>query len=49
MAYPDSIIYEVNASNITQKDYDETENYQVMRSFFDNPKRIIDMLMKDNE
>ncbi|WP_315069850.1 AAA family ATPase [uncultured Clostridium sp.] len=49
MAYPDSIIYEINASNITQKDYDETENYQVMRSFFDNPKRIIDMLMKDNE
>lgn len=47
MAYPDSIIYEINDSEIIEKDYDETENYQIMRSFFDNPKRIIDMLTED--
>lgn len=49
MAYPDSIIYEINDSSIIEKEYDETENYQVMRSFFDNPKRIIDMLIQDTK
>jgi len=47
MAYPDSIIYEINNDNIRTCDYDETEHYQIMRSFFDNPKRMIDMLIND--
>lgn len=50
MAYPDAIIYEITGSSINEVYYDETEHYQVMRSFFDNPKRIVDMLIKeDNE
>lgn len=48
MAYPDAKIYEINNSRISEKDYDETEHYQVTRSFFDNPKRIIDILLEDN-
>lgn len=48
MAYPDAKIYEINDSGISEKDYDETEHYQVTRSFFDNPKRIIDILLEDN-
>lgn len=47
MAYPDAKIYEINDSGISEKDYDETEHYQVTRSFFDNPKRIIDILLED--
>ena len=47
MAYPDAKIYEINDSRILEKDYDETEHYQVTRSFFDNPKRIIDILLED--
>lgn len=47
MAYPDAIIYEINNNKIKTCDYDETEHYQVMRSFFDNPKRMIDMLIDD--
>lgn len=48
MAYPDSIIYEIKDNNIRTCDYDETEHYQIMRSFFDNPKRMIDMLINDD-
>lgn len=48
MAYPDSTIYEIHDSNFLVREYDETEHYQVMRSFFDNPKKIIDILTKGN-
>jgi predicted ATPase len=34
MAYPDSIIYEIHDSKFIIREYDETEHYQVMRSFF---------------
>ncbi len=47
MAYPDSTVYEIKDNNIRTCDYDETEHYQTMRSFFDNPKRMIDMLIND--
>lgn len=48
MAYPDAVIYEITGSSLNEVDYDETEHYQTMRSFFDNPKRIIDMLIKED-
>lgn len=47
MAYLDSIIYEIKDNNIRNCDYDEADHYQIMRSFFDNPKRMIDMLIND--
>lgn len=49
MAYPDAVIYEITGSSMNKVDYDETEHYQTMRTFFDNPKRIIDMLIKEDE
>jgi len=49
MAYPDAVIYEITGSSMNEVDYDETEHYQTMRTFFDNPKRIIDMLIKKDE
>ncbi|BCZ46612.1 hypothetical protein psyc5s11_26790 [Clostridium gelidum] len=48
MAYPDAAIYEITGSSINEVDYDETEHYQTMRAFFDNPKRIIDMLIEED-
>ena len=48
MAYPDAVIYEISGSNINEVDYYETEHYQTMRAFFDNPKRIIDMLTEED-
>ena len=47
MAYPDALIYEINNCSIIEKEYDDTEHYQVMRTFCDNPKRIIDMITDD--
>lgn len=45
MAYPDSVIYELDKT-IKRVDYKDTENYQVMKSFIDNPERMLDILMQ---
>lgn len=46
MAYPDSLIYECGAEGIRQVVYEETEHYEVTKSFLENPKRMLDILMK---
>lgn len=45
MAYPDSIIYEIK-EGINAVDYEETEHYQIMRSFLNNRHKMLDILME---
>ncbi|PJI10023.1 MULTISPECIES: AAA family ATPase [Clostridium] len=45
MAYPDSIIYELNNDKIKRVKYEDTETYQIMKSFVNNPKKMLDILM----
>ncbi len=44
MAYPDSIIYELDDS-LKRVNYEDTENYKIMKSFLNNPKRMLDILI----
>jgi predicted ATPase len=44
MAYPDSVIYEIK-DDIRAVKYEETEHYIVMKSFLNNPKGLLDILL----
>ncbi|OAA91954.1 AAA family ATPase [Clostridium ljungdahlii] len=44
MAYPDAVIYEIKDS-IKKVIYEETENYQVMKSFLNNTDKMMDILI----
>lgn len=44
MAYPDSIIYEIK-NEIKAVKYEETEHYQVMKSFINNTESMLDILL----
>lgn len=46
MAYPDSYIYEIN-KGFKKVRYEDTEHYQVMRSFMNNPQKMLKILMED--
>ncbi|WP_097025467.1 AAA family ATPase [Clostridium peptidivorans] len=46
MAYPDSILYELN-DDFKVVNYQDTEHYKIMKSFIGNPKKILDILMTD--
>ncbi|MPN28946.1 hypothetical protein SDC9_176392 [bioreactor metagenome] len=48
MAYPDSIIYEIK-NNIEVREYEETEHYQLMKSFINNTDKMIDILIGDED
>lgn len=43
LAYPDSIIYELG-DTIKEVNYEDTETYQIMKSFVNNPKKMLDIL-----
>jgi predicted ATPase len=45
MAYPDSIIYEIK-NEINAVKYEETEHYQVVKSFINNTEGMLDILLK---
>lgn len=45
MAYPDSIIYEIK-ENIQAVKYEDTEHYQITKSFLNNTRRMLDVLME---
>lgn len=45
MAYPDSVIYEIKEDLRIVK-YENTEHYQLMKSFLNNPQRMLDLLME---
>jgi Predicted ATPase len=46
MAYPDSILYELN-DGFKIVNYQDTEHYKIMKSFIGNPKKILDILMSE--
>lgn len=45
MAYPDAWIYQFATDGITRVSYEETEHFQVMRSFLANPERMLRNLL----
>lgn len=45
MAYPHAQIYQIEEGFNTVK-YEETENYQVMKAFINNTKKMLDILME---
>ena len=47
MAYPDSIIYEIK-NEIKAVKYEETEHYQVMKSFINNTQSMLNILLSRN-
>ena len=45
MAYPDALIYQIQEEfKIVQ--YEETEHYQIMRSFLTNRQKMLDILLE---
>lgn len=48
MAYPNSIIYEIK-DNIEVREYEDTEHYQLMKSFINNTDKMIDILISDED
>ncbi|MDP4161227.1 MAG: AAA family ATPase [Bacillota bacterium] len=45
MAYPDAMIYQIN-DEIEQVSYEETEHYQVMRTFLNNTQKMLNLLLE---
>ncbi len=46
MAYPDAWIYECGAGGVRRVAYEETEHFQVTRSFLASPRRMLDQLLE---
>jgi predicted ATPase len=46
MAYPDALLYELKDGVFDAVKYDETEHYSVMKSFIENPKLMLDILLR---
>lgn len=46
MAYPDAVIYQCDGDGIRQIAYEDTEHYQIMRSFLTHPWRMLDTLFE---
>jgi predicted ATPase len=49
MAYPNATIYEFNETGIKQVLYEETDHYQITRSFLENPALSLQLLMENEE
>jgi predicted ATPase len=48
MAYPEATIYEIKES-IRRVRYEDTEHYQIMKSFINNKSKILEVLMEDSD
>jgi predicted ATPase len=48
LGYPDAAIYELNAGGIERKAYEETEQFQLTRSFLDDRRRFLHYLLQDD-
>jgi predicted ATPase len=48
MAYPDSLIYEYGPEGVKQVADEETEHYEVTKSFLENPRRMLDIAHEAN-
>jgi predicted ATPase len=46
MAYPDALLYDLKDGDFNAVKYDETEHYSVMKSFIENPKMMLDILLR---
>lgn len=49
MAYPGAMIYAFTEEGIRQTPYEETEHYQVTRSFLMNPRRMLNLLLTEED
>lgn len=49
MAYPGAKIYLLDGTGYTEVAYEDTEHFAVTRDFLNNPKRMLDMLLADDE
>lgn len=47
MAYPDAWIYVLGAHGAVRTPYEETEHYQVTRTFLANPQKVLRRLLED--
>jgi len=47
MAYPDAFIYKVD-EGYKRVEYQETEHYQVTRTFLNDPERMLNILMNED-
>ncbi|AGA67919.1 putative ATPase [Desulfitobacterium dichloroeliminans LMG P-21439] len=46
MAYPDAVLYEIT-DKIDQVSYEETEHYQIMRTFLNKPQKMLKLLLDE--
>lgn len=46
MTYPDCLLYELNDGIFESVKYEETTHYRVMKSFMDNPKKMLDIVLE---
>lgn len=46
LAYPDALVYEIKNDDVFLTQYNKTEHYLFMKSFFDNTERTIRNLLK---
>lgn len=48
ITYPHSEIYEFTKQGVMKKPYQETENFQIMKQFIENPQRMLTYLFDEN-
>jgi predicted ATPase len=46
MAYPDAWIYQISSTGIDRVAYEDTEHYQITRSFLNRPQQMLEQLLK---
>ena len=49
LGYPDCAIYELGPDGVTEREYEETEQYQLTRSFLENRDGFLRHLLADDE
>jgi len=47
MAFPDAEILEFSEKGIEKVGYKDTEHYKVTKSFFDNPEKMLRILLEE--
>ena len=47
MAYPNATIYALNEQGYSKVEYEETEHYQITKTFLDAPERMLKVLMEE--
>lgn len=48
MAYPDSSIYEIKDNKFEEVEYEDTDNYNITKSFLNNKEKFLKILLDDN-